>query len=678
MSNIFNHNRFPFEFKLNKSEYWDLFLSADNFGAISQYDNADSLVDHCLISYIDTNDGDCIWFDSLYSKEAYKWDEAINNGLDLNNIGFTGMDNGLITFEKDKTSNKEFIELFTNSEYKIEEGDNRLILNKVCGNNEIYDYSNCLTTVDNMIVSALGGGFFQGFYKSGCDYDLLPHNVGNGMCLEFVIRRNDSVKEEDTYTLNDCYPDNKGIFFYMGTRAENKWWKKYDTKTAFDDIAHEYFGDDYIADAYLTTAGYSNEYINNDAPTFLVSDYFDSDYVNEEYFDSFCETDDCNDKNGSYENQTETKPCEVKWKYPEALNTYQENAIWQTTCGGVWIENEKWTSRYRFKYGCNEQTPESKPTCSCNYFSDDYFKNEPLDCKTCFPGYMDESYFAVDVDLDPNETLFTKDGVELDQANVYDITTDNKFLLFDRTCNGFTVDNWVEGTEITIRDVKGSPQENYFLLFDRTCHGLTVDSNLNKLVNNTYNVMNDIYRNAFALQIKDDGSIGYKYIVQDCDADNGYSILSEFSYEDVIPYDEWATVHVRIEPLGKIYNAQTLTTSSEQKVRLMFYVNGRLVMVSKEIPTFNFRELNDTPDKQEGVPFNISLGGGTQGLCDVVYYDYRKTPNKVLTLEKEFGGSFIGYFKSFKMYDCRINFSEVVQNYMFEKNNIEENKIFIK
>ena len=105
----------------------------------------------------------------------------------------------------------------------------------------------------------------------------------------------------------------------------------------------------------------------------------------------------------------------------------------------------------------------------------------------------------------------------------------------------------------------------------------------------------------------------------------------------------------------------------------MFYVNGRLVMVSKEIPTFNFRELKDTLDKQEGVPFNISLGGGTQGLCDVIYYDYKKTPDKVLTLEKEFGGSFIGYFKSFKMYDCMLNFSEITQNYMVEKSNIDEN-----
>lgn len=676
MSNIFNHNRFPFEFKLNKSEYWDLFLSADNFGTASLYDNDGNIVDRCLISFIDTNDGDCVWFDTLYSKQDYQWEETINKGLKLENIGFTGMDNGLITFEKDKTSNKDFIELFTNSVYEIPEDDSHLILNKVYGNNEIYDYPNCITNIDNVITAKLGGGFFQGIFRSGCDYRLLPNNIGNGICLEFVLKKDDSVREEDTYTLNDRYPENKGIFFYMGTRAENKWWKKYDTDTAFDDIVHEYFWDDYMADSYIAAAGYSNDYINNDAPTFLVSDYFDSEYVNEEYFDSFCEEEECNDNNSeNYEDTAEEKPCKVIWKYPEALNTWHENTIWRTTCGGVWIENEKWTTNYHSGDGCyKRKKPKPKPTCSCNYFSDDYFKNEPMDCKTCFPGYMDESYLATDIELDPNEELYTKDKVELNQANVYDITTDNKFLLFDRTCNGFTVDNWVEGTEITIRDVKSSPKENYFLLFDRTCHGYTVDMDTKKLLNNSYDVMADVYRNAFALQIKDDGSVGYKYIVKDCEnEENKYTILSEFSYENIIPENEWVTIHVRIEPLGVLYDSNTIETSDTQKVRLMFYVNGRLVMISKEIPTFNFRELKDTLDKQEGVPFNISLGGGTQGLCDVIYYDYKKTPDKVLPLEKEFGGSFIGYFKSFKMYDCRLNFSEITQNYMVEKSNIDEN-----
>jgi hypothetical protein len=191
MSNIFNHNRFPFECKLNKSEYWDLFLSADNFGTTSLYGDDGDIVDRCLISYVDTNDGDCVWFDTLYGKENYKWEDVLNNDLKLENIGFTGVDNGLIPLEKDKTSNKDFIELFTGSTYEVNEEDTRLILNKVSGNNEIYDYPVCFTNEDGNLVAELGGGFFQGFYRSGCDYRILPNNVGNGICLEFVLKKND-------------------------------------------------------------------------------------------------------------------------------------------------------------------------------------------------------------------------------------------------------------------------------------------------------------------------------------------------------------------------------------------------------------------------------------------------------------------------------------------------------
>ena len=661
MSNILNHNRFPFKCRILRDEYWDFFLSADGFGSLTSYDNTSDIVDRCLISYIDTNDGDCVWFDTLYSKEDYKWENVVNTGLKLENIGFTGMDNGLITFKKDTTSHKDFIDLFKNSLYEIPEEDTRLILNKVSGNNEIYDYPNCIMSDDDGIISAkLSGGFFQGFFRSGCDYRILPNNLGNGFGFEFTLKKSDII-EEGTYTLNDRYPENKGMFFYIGTRAENKWWKKYNVTESFDDIAHEYFGDDYVTDGYLTTAGYSNEYIINDAPSFLVSDYFSENYVGEEYYDIFCEEkcdkNECDCKNDKPKDDS----CKVIFTYPEFLNIYQSNAIWRTTCDGVWVENENWTLEENYRCCCNssccscgkKKKKKNKKKCNtCDYFADDYFKKEKLDCQICYPGYMDENYLAKDVELDPNENVTTKDQVELKQANVYDITTDNKFLLFDRTCDGFTVDNWIEGSTVTIRDIKASPKENYFLLFDRTCNGLTIDSNLDTLINNDYNVKNDIYRNAFGLQIKDDGSIGYKYLVKNCDLEDGYA-------------------------LGKIYKDDEITTSESQKMRMLFYVNGKLVMISKELPTFNFRELNDTPDKQEGVPFNISLGGGTQGLCDVIYYDYNKTPDKVLPLEKEFGGTFIGYFKSFKMYDCNINFTEIRQNYTYEKVNMSENKLFI-
>ena len=102
-------------------------------------------------------------------------------------------------------------------------------------------------------------------------------------------------------------------------------------------------------------------------------------------------------------------------------------------------------------------------------------------------------------------------------------------------------------------------------------------------------------------------------------------------------------------------------------MQIMIYVNGKLVLVSKELPIFNLKLLDDLEEKQEGVPFNISLGGGTQGLAEVVYLNYLRLPEYVLPLEKEFGGSFIGWIKSFKFYTCPLNYYEIRQNYKFNK-----------
>ena len=223
MGNILNHNRLVFDFRLDKSEYWDFYLSCPSFGSnVSK----EGLYDGCLISYIDTTDPDCIWFDTLYSKKEYVWEESVNDGLCLSNIGYTGVDNGLIHYLKDRTGNEEFLRLFKESEYKVENGDFRLILNKVYGNNQIFSYDNDMVEENGRIVSKLNGGFWQGFFRTDDSYKVLPRNIGNGLTFEVVLKKHDFEKDNE-YRLNDRHSDNKGIFLYLGTRAENKWWKEY-------------------------------------------------------------------------------------------------------------------------------------------------------------------------------------------------------------------------------------------------------------------------------------------------------------------------------------------------------------------------------------------------------------------------------------------------------------------
>ena len=153
MSNIFNNSRNLFDMILNKSNYWDFNISLNYNGEIGQ--NADD----CLINFIDTANPDCIWFNDLMSIKDYKWEGCVNNGVELNSIGYTGVDNGIIRFEKDSTSNKEFLKLYTKGRLNISSNDFRLKLQKIDGNNNLYDYSNNIVEKDNMIVSELNGGF---------------------------------------------------------------------------------------------------------------------------------------------------------------------------------------------------------------------------------------------------------------------------------------------------------------------------------------------------------------------------------------------------------------------------------------------------------------------------------------------------------------------------------------
>lgn len=590
MSNILNHNRNIFEIDLVKNDYWDFQLCIDN----SFVDMSEGLTERCLSAYIDISDDDCIWFDEIYSKSKYIWENAINdNTLSFNNFGFTSVDNGRTFYQKDRITNREFFEIFSNTTFKPQEDDLRLTLTKVKGNHQLYDYSNDITLwKDKIQASKLNGGWYQGFFcaNDGSSYKTLPTDIGNGWGLEFVLNKEDFVNEKQT--LNDIYPENKGIFFYIGTRAENKWWQKYLTDHEFDWCKKSGFSDDYAESYYAEDNPLNDDYFKAFVEIYENEGYFDSDYL-----------------------------------------VQQENT--------------------------NESA-----------FSKEYSKEEP--CNIC-SHYVTDEYYEKDLYIDENMRLETENGYDMYQPNIEEIKTDNKFLIFDRTCNGKTVKNWDENTEFILNYIKKPNIGNYFTLFHRGCGGYDVKK-IQKVLDvksKEYNVLQDIYRNALAFQIKDNGTIGYKFLTKDCESEEEkYKIESEFTQFPVIHNKLWYTIHIKIIPIKhrNFSNFRCLTQNSiTDKMKILIYVNGKLVLVSKELPMLNLKKLDDLYEKQEGVPFNISLGGGTQGLAEVVYLNYMKLPEYVLPLEKEFGGSFIGWLKTFRFYTCPLNYNEVVKNYNFVK-----------
>ena len=524
--------------QLRKDNYYDFVLSLDN--ARSVY-NTGNLVARCLTSYIDVGKKGClIEGGGVISLNNYSYDGAINSGLVLKNIGFTGIDTMLVPFDKDTITEDEFTNLITTSTLTIDSGDTRLLLQPVSGNTKLYDYETEVVQDSAETVFKtyykLNGGFLQGFYKSCNDeYQILPQYINGAWTLEFVLRPR-SDYEHSGYTLNDVYPSNNGIFFYMGSRAENKF-----------------------------------------------VEYYDVDL-----------------------------------------------------------------SEFPWRDGRN--------------------------------------------DVSSGETDFviqTSEGHAVESNNETDIITDNGHLIYDRTCDGYTTNTWKQGDKLLLRDEKVYTEENLYPIMNRTCTGKTTDT-LEKYIlenhlgsTNKYDVKKDLYSNAFALKLYRDFeesntySIGYKYLVKDCDSEKGYTIKEEIGLPNTIVDGEWCVIDVVFKILDGVTDDCGIPLG-QRKMKMFIYVNGYLKFISQELPEFNFTQLDDFCDKQEGVAYNLSLGGGSQGLIESVWYNNFGGSKHVFPIEQNFAGSFIGDMASFKFYNCQLQYAEILNNCYYELANVETGETMIK
>ena len=532
MANLINNNFNFYKLKTYRGEYWDIILNKD----IQENSHLPSnlFFDDNLIAYFDLSDKTCFYENGLISNNNYKWDNAISIGYSLNNIGYTSFDNGLIQFERDKINNSKFVELYTKSNIEIPKDDLNLKLHFVSGCTLQYDYDYLIK--ENSI--KLNGGFLQGFFKTeDCKYQVLPSEFNNNdvLTLEFTLKPCDGELTKRKH-LNDKYPNNKGIFWYIGTRAENKWIYLYDKKD------NELSYDDYIEDSDID-----------------VDDYIISCF---------------NDKDG-----------------------------------------------------------------------DLYFDNE----------YVEEELDITDKVYKTEDNSFT--------IGLYEEYADykNPFLLFNRTNDGFNVGNWTEDSSVRYVGLKNDfdKNNNLFLLMNRTNSGYTVSTieGLKKEYDNEYDVNSDLYSNALAFRITDDGEIGYRYLVKNCNNENGYEIMEGYSKKNIVEKYNWNHVTVKIMFL---YNL----------MQLKFYVNGNLVFITKLLPKLMLRELNEIYSKQETVPFNMSLGGGTQGLIETILPNYMLNPYRTYPLEKNFAGTFYGEISSFKIYNSNLSFEEINSNFKHEFNKI--------
>ena len=217
--NIYQNHTRHIDAKLYSANYYDFMLFK---GDVYKQNNKD-LNNICIADFSKLTIKDGI----LYSDNT--WSGATNSGVELNNIGLTGVDNGFIAFRKDRVTNEEFLNLYLKSQFKIESGDTRLFLTPVTGNTQMYSYPMSLIETEDEKYIALKGGFYQGFFKlEGNDYQVLPNEMKNDWGLHFELRPR-SDYETNINTVNHTHPNNEGMFFYLGTRAENKFWPFYNT-----------------------------------------------------------------------------------------------------------------------------------------------------------------------------------------------------------------------------------------------------------------------------------------------------------------------------------------------------------------------------------------------------------------------------------------------------------------
>ena len=134
-------------------------------------------------------------------------------------------------------------------------------------------------------------------------------------------------------------------------------------------------------------------------------------------------------------------------------------------------------------------------------------------------------------------------------------------------------------------------------------------------------------------------------------------------------------------------NEKWLLDQQYRNGRLKIYVNGKLFYTIEDFKEIIPRALTTDKEKQVGVPYNISWGGGTQGLrenltltsCLLPYGPYQQDPECFPTndfegtslegsktnivLEETFAGTFEGGISQFRMYMTPLSAPEVKHNF---------------
>ncbi len=127
--------------------------------------------------------------------------------------------------------------------------------------------------------------------------------------------------------------------------------------------------------------------------------------------------------------------------------------------------------------------------------------------------------------------------------------------------------------------------------------------------------IDNLKNNVIAFEFTEDKKIAYKYV------DNNGLIITNSS-NTAITSTGFTLISITFTP-DYVFESSELLCGEQRLGELSFYCNGHLFWKVKEFPEFYFKRINNDNDKQIGVPYSISWGGGSFGLKHSWHYDYQ-------------------------------------------------------
>ena len=563
MSNIKNYTFNKLDFRLNNSEYWDFYLNSDAIKNSNPYsDNLIASFDFSTyggfgadFSQPDFLEGD-FNMTQVSIISSVGWDGAYSSDFSGDTFGLTGLDNGRIPYDgsSDDYGHTGLLTLLTGTTLVHTSTSNKLVLNQVSGSTGDYVYPSGIefnNEVGNYMY--LRGGFLQGYYKlDGVDYQVLPNRYQKGWTISTWLNKDDSGVTGTI--LNDTYPDNKGFFYYIGTRAENKFWNIFTGNTT--GVCNS-GSTDFCMESKETDIHINNIVVDGDITDISVP--------------------------------LSPPPRDIK----KVTNKF---LIFGRSNGKL----------------CNNRESEGG-----------FGRQRAHDYNPDIPFYSNIT------------------GKEQSDFR-------NQFLIFGRSNGKLCNNRESEGNYGRQRAHDYSGSTTPILELDKDA---------------------DIVDNAIGFRIKDDGSIGYRLLTLSADC-KSVEVIEEYSMSGMVTDNQWE--HVVVKWVNNdTYTECELETNPARKGKLKFYLNSNLIFTSKTLNEFIGKRLDDWMEKQLGVPYNVSIGGGTQGLIESMTFDGVDAEDLGLIIESNFAGSFIGGISTFDMFDSSLSWCEIKDIY---KNKVDNYK----